>query len=73
MKQFKMVLSHILNTVVLKPKFVELLTYVGSAVRIVNERPLIPPTDNSRNFTAITPASLSIPLLKPTCSNWTTA
>ena len=35
-KQFKIVLSHILDTAVHKPKFVELLTYVGSAVRIVN-------------------------------------
>ena len=42
MKQFKSVFSHILDTAVHKPKFVELLTYVGSAVRIVNERPLVP-------------------------------
>ena len=52
MKQFKIVLSHILDTAVHKPKFVELLTYVGSAVRIVNERPLVLLTDDPRDFTA---------------------
>ena len=46
-----------------KPKFVELLTYVGSAVRIVNERPLIPLSDDSRDFTVITPVSLLTPYL----------
>ena len=40
-KQFKIVLSDILDTVVDKPKFVELLTYVRSGVRIVNEMPLV--------------------------------
>ena len=48
-----------------KPKFVELLTYVGSAVRIVNERPLVPLSDDPRDFTAITPASLLTPYLDP--------
>ena len=60
-KQFKIVLYHILDTAVNKPKFVELLTYIGSAVRIVNERPLVPLSDDPRNFTAITPASLLTP------------
>ena len=46
-----------------KPKFVELLTYVGSAVRIANERPLIPLSDDPRDFTFITPASLLTPYL----------
>ena len=64
-KQFKIVLSHILDTAVHKPKFVELLTYVGSAVRIVNERPLVTLSDDSRDFTAITPASLLTPYLDP--------
>ena len=64
-KQFKIVLSHILETAVHKPKFVELLTYVGSAVRIVNKRPLLPPSDDPRDSTAITPASLLTPYLDP--------
>ena len=65
MKQFKIVLSHILDTAVHKPKFVELLTYVGSAVRIVNERLLVPLSDDPRDFTAITPASPLTPYLDP--------
>ena len=48
MKQFEIVLSHILDTVVHEPKFVELLTHVGSAVRIVNEMPLVPLSDDPR-------------------------
>ena len=62
-KQFKIVLSNNLDTAMHKPKFVELLTYVGSAVRIVNERPLIPLSDDPRDFTVITPASLLTPYL----------
>ena len=64
-KQFKIVLSHILDTAVHKPKLVELLTYVGSAVRIVNERLLVPLSDDPRDFTAITPALLLTPYLDP--------
>ena len=65
MKQFKIVLSHILDTTVHKPKFVELLTYVGSAVRIVNERPLVPLSHNARDFIVITPVLLLTPYLDP--------
>ena len=64
-KQFKIVLSHILDTAVHKPKFVELLTYVGSAVRIVNERSLVLQSEYARDFTAILPASLLTPYLDP--------
>ena len=64
-KQFKIVLSHILDTAVHQQKFVQLLTYVWSAVRIVNERPLVPLSDDARDFTAITPASLLTPYLDP--------
>ena len=48
-----------------KPTFVELLTYTGSAVRIVNERPLVPISDDLRDFAAITPASLLTPFFDP--------
>ena len=65
MKHFKIVRSHILDAAVHKPKFVELLTYVGSAVRIVSERPLVPLNDDPRDFTAITPASLLTSYLEP--------
>ena len=67
-KQFKIVLSHILDIAVDKPKFVELLTYVGSAVGMVNERPLVPLSDDPRDFTAIAPASLLTPYLDPKIS-----
>ena len=62
-KQFKIVLSNNLDTTMHKLKFVELLIYVGSAVRIVNERPLIPLSDDPRDFTVITPVSLLTPYL----------
>ena len=57
-KQFKIVLTHILTVSHRKPNFLELLTYTGSAVRIVNERPLTPLSDDPKDCTAITPASL---------------
>ena len=63
MKQFKIALSHILDTAVHKSKFAELLTYFGSKVRIVNERPLVPLRDDPKDFTAITPTSLLTPYL----------
>ena len=52
-KQFKIVLSHILDAAVHKPKFVELLTYIGSAVIFVNEKLLVPLNDDFRDFTAM--------------------
>ena len=64
-KQFKIVLSHILDTAVHKPKLVELLTYVGSAVKIVNGKLLVPLNNDFRDFTAITPALPSTPHLDP--------
>ena len=63
LNRVKIVLSHILDTAVHKPKFVELLTYVESAVRIVNKRLLVPLRNDPRDFTAITPASLLTPYL----------
>ena len=42
-----------------------MLTYVESAVRIVNEKPLVPLSDDPRDFTAITSASLLTPYLGP--------
>ena len=38
---------------------------MGSAVRIVNERPLVPFTDDAKDCTAITPASLLTPYAIP--------
>ena len=64
-KQFKIVLSSVLESSRHKPTFVELLTYTGSAVRIVNERPLVPLSDDPRDFAAITPASLLTPFFDP--------
>ena len=64
-KQFKIVLTHILNVSHRKPNFLELLTYTGSAVRIFNERPLTPLSNDPKEFTAITPASLLTPYFDP--------
>ena len=50
-----------------RPSFVELLTYVESATKIVNDRPLTPLSDDPRDFTAITPASLLTPYSSPYC------
>ena len=58
-------LTHILTVSRRKPNFLELLTYTWSAVRIVNERPLTPLSDDSKDFTAITPASLLTPYFDP--------
>jgi len=53
-KQFKIVLSSVSETSRHKPNFVELLTYTGSAVRIVNHRPMVASSDDPRDFSAIT-------------------
>ena len=64
-KQFKIVLGNILEASKHKPNFIELLTYTGSAVRIVNERPLTPLSDDPNDFSVITPASLLTPFFDP--------
>ena len=64
-EQFKIVLTHILTVSHRKSNFLELLTYTGSAVWIVNERPLTPLSDDPKDFTAITPASLLTPFFDP--------
>ena len=56
-KQIKHVIANILEKSQRRPSFVELLTYVGSATKIVNDRPLTPLSDDPRDFTAITPYS----------------
>ena len=64
-KQVKTMLFRTLEKSTRKPNFVELLTYIGSAVRIVNKRPLVPLSDDPRDFTVITPASLLTPYSCP--------
>ena len=66
-KQIKHVIANILEKSQRRPSFVELLTYVGSATKIVNDRPLTPLSDDPRDFTAITPASLLTPYSSPYC------
>ena len=66
-KQIKHVIANILEKSQCRPSFVELLTYVGSATKIVNDRPLTPLSDDPRDFTAITPASLLTPYSNPYC------
>lgn len=64
-KQVKHVISNTLEKSQRRPSFIELLTYVGSATKIVNDRPLTPLSDDPRDFTAITPASLLTPYSSP--------
>ena len=66
-KQIKHVIANILEKSQRRPSFVELLTYVESATKIVNDRPLTPLSDDPRDFTAITPASLLTPYSSPYC------
>ena len=66
-KQIKHVIANILEKSQRRPSFVELLTYVGSATKNVNDRPLTPLSDDPRDFTAITPASLLTPYSSPYC------
>ena len=66
-KQIKHVIDNTLEKSQRRPSFVELLTYVGSATKIVNDRPLTPLSDDPRDFTAITPALLLTPYSSPYC------
>ena len=66
-RQIKHVIANILEKSQRRPSFVELLTYVGSATKNVNDRPLTPLSDDPRDFTAITPASLLTPYSSPYC------
>ena len=64
-KQFKIVLSSVLEKSRHKPNFNELVTYTGSAIRSVNQRPISALSDDPRDFSAITPASLLTPFFDP--------
>ena len=66
-KQIKHVISNILEKSQRGPSFVELLTDVGSATKIVNNRSLTPLSDDPRDFTGITPASLLTFYSSPYC------
>ena len=57
-KQIKRVIFQILDSSKRKPSLIKLITYMGSAVRIVNERPLIPLSDDAKDCTVITPAKI---------------
>ena len=64
-KQIKRVIFEILDSSKRKPSLIELITYMGSAVRIVNERPLVSLSDDAEDCTVITPASLLTPYASP--------
>ena len=68
-KQIKRVIFQILDSSKRKLSSIELITYMGSAVRIVNERPLVPLgsliSDDAKDCTVITPASLLTPYASP--------
>ena len=60
-KQNKKVIFQVLDASKQKPSLIELINYMGSAVRIVNERPLVPISDDAKDCTVIMPASLLTP------------
>ena len=64
-KQIKRVIFQILDSSKRQPSLIKLITYMGSAVRIVNERPLVPLSDDAKDCTVITPASLLTPYISP--------
>ena len=64
-KQIKRVILQILDSLKRKPSLIELIIYMGSAVRIVNERPFVPLSDDAKDCTVITPASLLTPYASP--------
>ena len=60
-KQFKLILQRTLSATLRKPSLIELITFCSNAVRIVNERPLTPLSDDPKDSIVITPASLLTP------------
>ena len=64
-KVFKRTLIQVTNKLPRTPTLVELQTYICNATRIVNYRPLTPLSDDSRDYTAISPFSLLTPLDDP--------
>ena len=64
-KQIKRVIFQILDSSKRKPSLIELIIYMGSAVTIVNKRPLVPLSDDAKDCAVITPASLPTPYASP--------
>ena len=57
-KQFKLIFERISHASIKKPNIIELITFCSNAVCILNERPITPLSDDTKDFTVITPASL---------------
>ena len=64
-KQIKRVIFQVLDASKQKPSLIELITNMGNAVRIINKRSLVPFSDNAKDCTVITPASLLTPYASP--------
>ena len=64
-KQFKLILHRILDSSTHTPNLIELITFCSNSVRVVNERPITPLSDDPRDNTVVTPASLFTPGLDP--------
>ena len=60
-KQIKIILQRTLAASTHKPNLMELITFCSNAVRVVNERPITAISDDPRDCTAVTPASLLTP------------
>ena len=56
-KQFKLIFERILQASLRKPN-IELIIFCSNAIRIVNERPITPLSDDPEDSIVITPASL---------------
>ena len=64
-KQFKLILHRILDSSTHTPNLIELITFCSNSVRVVNEWPITPLSDDPRDNTVVTPASLLTPGLDP--------
>ena len=60
-KQIKLILHRTLDTAAHIPRVMELITFCSNAVRLVNERPITALSEDPRDFTVVTPASLLTP------------
>ena len=60
-KQFKMIFHRVLGSSSHTPSLIELITFCSNSVRVVNERPITTLSDDPRDTTVVTPASLLTP------------
>ena len=64
-KQIKRILQRTLDPAAHTPSLIELITFCSNAVRVVNERPITALSEDPRDCTVVTPASLLTPGFHP--------